>query len=377
VAISHTLTHEVGHNLGAHHSRNQTQDPGPNPYLDNQYSAGWYFNGTDGKAYHTIMSYNNDGYGKWYQSAPLFSTPLRTFQGTAAGHAQSGDNARLISETMGVVASYRTAVSSTTYALSVHSSGASGVAIGSPTSAMYAGTTNYSRAGIAPNTSITLTAPATAGSANFSQWSGCNSTSGLSCTVSMTANKTVTATYVAGTASLTAGVPVTNLAGSQGSTQFFGITVPAGATNLRITTSGGAGDVDLYVRFGGLPSLNEYHCRPWLDGNNETCTFASPTVGTYYIMLDGYAAFSGVTLTASYDVATACPYDDHRVLQYATVNGVESHSACRTITAGPAWIVAATGNATLRAGERITLQPGFRVQAGGRFRAEIDPSLRP
>ena len=129
VEISHTLTHEVGHNLGAHHSRNQAQDPGPNPYLDNQYSAGWYFNGTDGKAYHTIMSYNNDGYGKWYQSAPLFSTPLRTFQGTAVGHAQSGDNARLISETMGVVASYRAAVSLTTYALSVHSSGASSVAI--------------------------------------------------------------------------------------------------------------------------------------------------------------------------------------------------------------------------------------------------------
>ena len=42
-----------------------------------------------------------------------------------------------------------------------------------------------------------------------------------------------------------------------------------------------------------------------------------------------------------------------------------------------AWTVAAAGNATLRAGERITLQPGFLVRAGGGFRAEIDPSLRP
>ncbi len=40
VDIGHILTHEVGHNLGAHHSKFQYQYPGPNRYLDNQYSAG-------------------------------------------------------------------------------------------------------------------------------------------------------------------------------------------------------------------------------------------------------------------------------------------------------------------------------------------------
>ncbi|MFB1487009.1 MULTISPECIES: M12 family metallo-peptidase [unclassified Thiocapsa] len=83
---------------------------------------------------------------------------------------------------------------STNFTLSVNSSGTSGVAISAEPST-YAGTTNYTKTGIASGTSIVLTAPSTAGSANFSSWSGCNSTSGTSCTVSMTANKTVTANF--------------------------------------------------------------------------------------------------------------------------------------------------------------------------------------
>ncbi|MGQ9830937.1 MAG: M12 family metallo-peptidase [Thermochromatium sp.] len=107
VAIDHTLTHEVGHNLGAHHSKYQASDPGPNRDLDNQYSAGWYFTGTNGVKYHTIMAYEDDGYGGHYIEAPLFSTPLKTYQGVAAGHARDGDNARLLRQTKDVIAAYR------------------------------------------------------------------------------------------------------------------------------------------------------------------------------------------------------------------------------------------------------------------------------
>ncbi len=102
---SHTLTHEVGHNLGAHHSKYQTPSPGPNTLL-NIYSAGWYFTGTDNTRYHTIMAYNLDGFGNRYSEAPLFSTPLLTYQGTPAGSVQDGDNARNIRETMDIVAAY-------------------------------------------------------------------------------------------------------------------------------------------------------------------------------------------------------------------------------------------------------------------------------
>jgi hypothetical protein len=39
-----------------------------------------------------------------------------------------------------------------------------------------------------------------------------------------------------------------------------------------------------------------------VSGNAETCTIASPVQGTYYVMLNAYAAFSGLTLTASYSI---------------------------------------------------------------------------
>ncbi len=113
VDISHTMTHEVGHNLGAHHSKYQDSSPGPNEYLDNQYSAGWYFTG-NGADYHTIMAYNQDGFGNSYQSAPLFSTPLVTYNGGVAGDPDHGDNARLIRDTMDTIAAYRTAYGSLT-----------------------------------------------------------------------------------------------------------------------------------------------------------------------------------------------------------------------------------------------------------------------
>ncbi|QIK36794.1 DUF4214 domain-containing protein [Caldichromatium japonicum] len=114
VAVGHTLTHEIGHNLGAHHSKYQNSSPGPNKSLDNLYSAGWYFSGTNGTAYHTIMAYAEDGYGHRYIEAPLFSTPLKTYQGTAAGHPQDGDNARLLRETKNIVANYRQSSSTPT-----------------------------------------------------------------------------------------------------------------------------------------------------------------------------------------------------------------------------------------------------------------------
>ncbi|MDZ7832966.1 MAG: M12 family metallo-peptidase [Desulfobacterales bacterium] len=108
VAISTTLDHEIGHNLGADHAKDQKSYPGPNKALAS-YSAGWYFPGTKSAGYHTIMAYSDkDGNGyPDYQSAPLFSTPLVTYEGTPAGDAADGDNARLLCETMDAVADYR------------------------------------------------------------------------------------------------------------------------------------------------------------------------------------------------------------------------------------------------------------------------------
>ena len=96
------------------------------------------------------------------------------------------------------------------------------------------------------------------------------------------------------------GVPVSGLSGSAGSERRYTINVPSGATNLSIAISGGSGDADLYVRRGSAPTTSAYDCRPYLNGNNETCSFASPQAGTYHIMVRGYSTYSNVTLQGSF-----------------------------------------------------------------------------
>ena len=110
VADSHTMTHEVGHNLGCDHSKDMLPVSARGPGIFS-YSAGWYFTGTNLTDYCTIMAYNNDGYGNTYVEAPYFSSPLVTYRGTLTGDAADGDNARTIRNTMNVVAAYRAAPS--------------------------------------------------------------------------------------------------------------------------------------------------------------------------------------------------------------------------------------------------------------------------
>ena len=96
------------------------------------------------------------------------------------------------------------------------------------------------------------------------------------------------------------GVAVSGLSGASGSERIWTITVPAGATNLQINTSGGTGDADLYVRFGSAPTTAAYDCGPVTSNNSESCSFASPAAGTWYVMVQGYTAYSGATLVATY-----------------------------------------------------------------------------
>ena len=97
------------------------------------------------------------------------------------------------------------------------------------------------------------------------------------------------------------GAPLTNLSGDTGTEYPFQITVPTGATNLVVQTSGGTGDADLYLRANAAPTVSAYDCRPYSAGNVESCSESQPTTETYHGMLRAYAAFSGVTLVASWD----------------------------------------------------------------------------
>jgi hypothetical protein len=93
------------------------------------------------------------------------------------------------------------------------------------------------------------------------------------------------------------GVPVA-VAGAAGSNTYYNLVVPAGATSVSFVMQGGTGDADLFVKWGEAPDAS-FDCVSGGSANNETCTlFARP--GTYYVRIEGFAAYSGATLTGSY-----------------------------------------------------------------------------
>ncbi|CAG0937082.1 Xanthomonalisin [Thermoflexales bacterium] len=146
------------------------------------------------------------------------------------------------------------------------------------------------------------------------------------------------------------GVPVTSLSGSQGSQTNFTMNVPAGASNLSFVLSGGTGDADLYVRFGAAPTTSTYDCRPYLSGNDETCSFVSPQVGTYYVMLVGYSSYSGVSLVGSYQVTgptdTPTPTPTNTATATRTRTPTATHTATATSTRTPTLTPSRTGTPT-------------------------------
>jgi len=89
----------------------------------------------------------------------------------------------------------------------------------------------------------------------------------------------------------------TNVSVATGSWQRFTQQIPTGLSNLTVTISGGSGDADLYVNYGSASTSSNYLCRPYKNGNEESCQFDNPQAGTWYIDLQGYRAASGVTLT--------------------------------------------------------------------------------
>ena len=115
-----------------------------------------------------------------------------------------------------------------------------------------------------------------------------------------TSSKTVSITVAVANNVLTNGVGITIADATVNHQQNWTMAVPAGATNLVFTLSGGTGDADLYVKFGSAPTTTTYDCRPYVSGNAETCTMSPIQAGTYYVMVNAYAAYSGVTLKGSY-----------------------------------------------------------------------------
>lgn len=89
-----------------------------------------------------------------------------------------------------------------------------------------------------------------------------------------------------------------SISGQEGEELAYHFSAPSDTDNVSISISAGTGDADLYVKKDGQISLNNYDCRPWLTGNNETCTLTGQ--GEYSILVRGYNQFAQVNLMASY-----------------------------------------------------------------------------
>jgi hypothetical protein len=109
---TYTFIHELGHNMGNMHSRNQSSqaagvDGGVFPY-----STGWRWIGSNGTSYASVMTYENaplDGVNSI--RTPHFSNPNINYQGVPTGSYTGtyspADNARSMREMKSVIAGYR------------------------------------------------------------------------------------------------------------------------------------------------------------------------------------------------------------------------------------------------------------------------------
>ncbi|MGJ7903239.1 collagenase [Lysobacter sp. 1R34A] len=92
-----------------------------------------------------------------------------------------------------------------------------------------------------------------------------------------------------------------NLAASADGYVYLYLQVPQGTTQLRITSSGGTGNADLYVNtLGAWATRSAHNYRSTASGNTETLTVNNPPTGYVFVSLHGATAFSGVRLSVQY-----------------------------------------------------------------------------
>ena len=112
-ADAYTHIHEMGHNMGCHHHKDQNFQPGPTIWQnwpENYYSAGWRWTGNDNGHYCSVMTYTAGAFyedGVTHTEVPYFSNPDVTHMMVPTGDPFDGDNARTLKEIKHVIASYR------------------------------------------------------------------------------------------------------------------------------------------------------------------------------------------------------------------------------------------------------------------------------
>jgi hypothetical protein len=102
-------------------------------------------------------------------------------------------------------------------------------------------------------------------------------------------------------AQLTKGMTMPGQSGLAGSSKVYTLDVPVGALALTLRTSGGSGDVSLYVKVGSAATASSYTYKSTRAGNNtETVMIGHPAAGTYYMTVVGETDYSGLTVVGNF-----------------------------------------------------------------------------
>lgn len=202
----------------------------------------------------------------------------------------------------------------TTYVLTVNSTNpASGVAISAApadNSGATNGTTSFTRT-YDSGASVTLTAPSTTGSNTFASWTGCSTSSTVTCTVMLNANTTVTANYTVpapttyvltvDSSNPTTGVaigvsPADNNSAANGATSFTR-TYNAG-TSIQLTAPTTSG-TNAFSSWSGCTSASTVTCTVTLNANitvTANYTVAPPPPTIYTLTVNSTNPASGVAI---------------------------------------------------------------------------------
>lgn len=131
---------------------------------------------------------------------------------------------------------------------------------------------------------------------------------------------------------LTSGTPLTGQSSDPNNLSgriYYRITVPTGATALAVTTTGGTGDVALFVRQGAPPTSFLFHGRSFSVGNTESVTINNPVAGQWFIGLFKDATYAGVTLQATVTVPSP------PAVTTTAATGISSSGATLTASINP------------------------------------------
>jgi hypothetical protein len=179
-------------------------------------------------------------------------------------------------------------------------------------------------------------------------------------------------------------VPLSGLADRRtGKFVLWTLDVAAGAPPLTLSTSGGTGDVDLYVRFGAAPTTSQSDVSSVTAGNTESVTIAAPHQGTYYIGLYSHSPYKGVTLQTGgpagcFPGATSLCLANHRFKVEATWRTGDGHTGAGQAVAltgdtGYFWFFDASNvEAVVKVLDACTFNQKFWVFAGGLTDVQVD-----